>query len=52
MTSSRLRDPLPKDAAMARLQSTRGESLDAECVDALVDKLKPSPGSIPFAYQA
>ena len=51
MTSSRLRDPLSPDEAMNKLESARGESFDAECVDALVDKLKPPPGSIPFAYQ-
>jgi len=50
MTSSKLRETLAPEKALARLQSTRGESLDADCVDALVDKLKPTPGSIPFAY--
>jgi HD-GYP domain-containing protein (c-di-GMP phosphodiesterase class II) len=50
MTSSRLRDRLSNEEALSRLRSTRGESLDADCVDALVGKLQPSPGSIPFNY--
>jgi len=51
MTSSRMRDPLSNQEALAMLRSKSGESLDAECVDALVGKLKPPPGSIPFGYQ-
>jgi HD-GYP domain-containing protein (c-di-GMP phosphodiesterase class II) len=47
MTSSQLREALTPDEALDRLQSSRGESLDADCVDALVDRLKPGPGSIP-----
>jgi HD-GYP domain-containing protein (c-di-GMP phosphodiesterase class II) len=51
MTSSKLRPTLSTEEALASLQSTRGQDLDADCVDALVDKLKPPPGSIPFNYQ-
>jgi len=51
MTSSRLRDRLSNEEALDRLRSNKGESLDADCVEALVGKLKPPPGSIPFNYQ-
>jgi HD-GYP domain-containing protein (c-di-GMP phosphodiesterase class II) len=50
MTSSQVRETLSTEEALGRLQSSRGSSLDADCVDALVDKLKPSPRSIPCQY--
>lgn len=49
MTSSRLRDPVRSEEALERLQSSRGAAFDPDCVDALVDKLKPSSRTIPFA---
>jgi putative nucleotidyltransferase with HDIG domain len=52
MTSSRVRGPLSSEEAMQRLRSTRGQSLDGECVDALVDKLTPAPESIPLTPPA
>ena len=48
MTSSRVRGQLSSDEALHQLQSTRGVSLDGDCVDALVDKLKPRPQTIPL----
>jgi HD-GYP domain-containing protein (c-di-GMP phosphodiesterase class II) len=47
MTSSQLREALTTEEALDRLCSSRGASLDTDCVDALVDRLKPGPGSIP-----
>ena len=37
MTSSRVRQPLSAGDALHELTGTRGESLDGECVEALVD---------------
>jgi putative nucleotidyltransferase with HDIG domain len=48
MTSSRVRSPLPSAEALTELRSSRGSSLDGDCVDALVDKLSPRPESIPL----
>lgn len=52
MTSSRVRGPLSSGEALHALQGTRGRSLDGECVDALVEKLKPRPRSIPLMTPA
>jgi HD-GYP domain-containing protein (c-di-GMP phosphodiesterase class II) len=53
MTSSRVKDKIPSGKALERMESTRGESLDADCVDALVTKLKPrsGKGTIPLAIR-
>jgi len=48
MTSSRVRGPLSSEQALHELQGSRGLSLDGNCVDALVDKLRPRPDSIPL----
>lgn len=48
MTSSRVREPLPRDKALGYLHDTRNTIHDADCVDALVDKLKPTPRTIPL----
>jgi len=48
MTSSRVRGPLSSEQALHELRGTRGRSLDGDCVDALVEKLKPRPHSIPL----
>jgi two-component system response regulator RpfG len=49
MTNCRVRKRLSSDRALGLLRSSRDESLDGECVDALVDKLKPHPTTIPLA---
>ena len=41
MTSTSLRTPLTPDDALQRLERLRGDTLDADCVDALVDRLGP-----------
>jgi two-component system response regulator RpfG len=46
MTTTRLTSPLSNGKAMDRLDSFKGVSLDADCVDALVDRLKPLPRSV------
>jgi len=48
MTNCRVRERLPSDRALDLVQASRDESLDADCVNALVDKLKPRPRSIPL----
>ena len=40
------------DEALDRIREARGQSLDGECVEALVDKLTPRTRTIPFAPQA
>jgi putative nucleotidyltransferase with HDIG domain len=52
MTSSKVRKPLAADEALHELHGNRGQSLDGECVEALVDKLTPRSRSIPFAPQS
>jgi HD-GYP domain-containing protein (c-di-GMP phosphodiesterase class II) len=46
MTSSLLGRTLDSGPALDRLESRKGASYDADCVDALVDALKPRIGSI------
>jgi len=41
MTSTRLRAPFTPEEALERLTAMRDRSMDGECVDALVDRLKP-----------
>jgi putative nucleotidyltransferase with HDIG domain len=48
MTSSRVRRPLQSPAALDRLREARGQGFDGDCVDALVDKLRPRPSTIPL----
>jgi putative nucleotidyltransferase with HDIG domain len=48
MTSSRVRGTLSSSEALHELRSTRGKSLDGDCVEALVDKLSPEPETIPL----
>lgn len=52
MTSSRVRGPLSSDEALHALRGNRGQSLDGDCVDALVDKLRPRPETIPLMPSA
>ena len=49
MTNCRIRERVSPEVALGRLPEIRGEILDADCVDALVDKLRPRPRSIPLA---
>jgi len=49
MTSSRIRVRLSRDEALAQLSERKGERLDSDCVEALVDSLKPRPYVIPLA---
>ena len=53
MTSSRIKKKMPSGQALEKMQSSRGASLDAECVDALIAKLRPRTGSgtIPLAVR-
>jgi putative nucleotidyltransferase with HDIG domain len=46
MTSSRVREPLSRDGALDGLESRKGRSLDGDCVEALVDTLRPRPTTI------
>ena len=48
MTNCRVRERMPSERALELLQAARDESLDADCVDALVDKLKPRARTIPL----
>ena len=41
MTSTRLRAPFTQEEALERLTAMRDSRMDGECVDALVDRLKP-----------
>jgi len=52
MTSSRVRGPLSSEEALHELRGTRGRSLDGDCVDALVEKLRPRQHSIPSMTHA
>lgn len=49
LTSSKVRQPLSSQNALERLEDSKGRSLDSDCVEALVDKLKPPPRTIPLA---
>ena len=48
MTSSRVTRTVPVQEALGMLESSRGIRLDSDCVDALVDKLRPRPLCIPL----
>jgi len=49
MTSSRIRARLSRDEALVQLSERKGKTLDSDCVEALVDTLKPRPYVIPLA---
>jgi putative nucleotidyltransferase with HDIG domain len=42
MTTTSLTDPLSSSSALERIESFKGVSLDADCVEALVDRLQPT----------
>jgi len=48
MTTSRLMQPLTQEAALNKMQSLKGEMFDADCIDALIDTLRPRPNVIPL----
>lgn len=49
MTSSKVRETMEPVAALDRLKEIRGEAYDADCVDALIDALRPRAKSIPLS---
>ena len=52
MTTTSLTDPMTSSSAIERLEAFKGVSLDADCVEALVDRMQPTPRSMtlsPFA---
>jgi HD-GYP domain-containing protein (c-di-GMP phosphodiesterase class II) len=49
MTSSRIKQPMPSVSALRTLEDRRGEAYDADCVGALVDKLRPRPRVLPLS---
>jgi HD-GYP domain-containing protein (c-di-GMP phosphodiesterase class II) len=49
MTSSRVREPLQSGRALELLEESKGESFDSDAVEALVDKMKPQPRTVPLA---
>ena len=49
MTSCRLQTPLPSERALDRLSESKGETVDSDCVEALVDRLRKVPKTIPLA---
>jgi putative nucleotidyltransferase with HDIG domain len=49
MTSTLLSEPLSSQIALERLEEQRGRKYDADCVDALVDALRPRARSIPLS---
>ncbi len=49
MTSCRLSTPLPSARALDRLTECKGAGVDSDCVEALVDRLRTTPQTIPLA---
>jgi HD-GYP domain-containing protein (c-di-GMP phosphodiesterase class II) len=49
MTSCRLRTPLPSERALDQLTERKGETVDSDSVEALVDRLRTTPKTIPLA---
>jgi putative nucleotidyltransferase with HDIG domain len=52
MTMSRLAAPIPSQRALDRLSELKGETVDSDCVEALVDRLRVTPTTIPLALSA
>jgi putative nucleotidyltransferase with HDIG domain len=46
MTTTSLTDPMTSSSAMERLEQFKGVSLDSDCVEALVDRLQPTPSKL------
>jgi len=51
MTSSRIKDQVSSVRALDLIEEQKGHSLDVDCVEALVDKLRPRPETIPLSSQ-
>ena len=49
MTSSRLRQPTSSQNALRMLAARRGQDFDSDCVDALVERMKPRRDVIPLS---
>ncbi len=49
MTSSRLREPTSSQDALKMLKARRGQDFDPDCVDALVDRMKPRRDVLPLS---
>ncbi len=49
MTSCKLRTPIPSERALDQLTELKGESVDTDSVEALVDRLRTPPKTIPLA---
>ena len=49
MTSCRLTPPLPSERALDRLAERKGESVDADCVEALIDRMRGTQSTIRLA---
>ena len=49
MTSTRLREPTSSQNALKMLAARRGQDFDSDCVDALVDRLKPRRDVLPLS---
>jgi HD-GYP domain-containing protein (c-di-GMP phosphodiesterase class II) len=49
MTSCRLRTPVPSERALDQLSERKGQTVDSDSVEALVDRLRATPKTIPLA---
>ena len=52
MTSTKLRKPMGSERALDRLSECKGETVDSDCVEALVDRLRVVPKTIPLTTSA
>ena len=52
MTSTQLTKPMTTGKALDRLSECKGETVDSDCVEALVDRLRVVPATIPLAPSA
>jgi putative nucleotidyltransferase with HDIG domain len=49
MTTSKVRETVSFDGALSILEEKRGSAFDADCVDALVEALRPRPTYVPLS---
>lgn len=49
MTMTRVGTPMSSERALDRMRDTRGAQFDPDCVDALVDALRPRPRRVPLS---
>lgn len=49
MTTSLVREKMTSDRALGLLRDKRGEHFDPDCVDALVDAVRPRPRAVPLS---